>query len=264
MGRLDGKVIVITGAGCGIGRAEAVFFSREGGKVVVVDYSIEEGEETVKRVKEAGGEAIFLMTDVSKSEAVKKMVRITLDTYGRLDALVNGAGVLRDEVSTVDCTEEIFDEILAVNLKGVWLSMKYAIPEMVRLGGGAIVNFASTAVVRAPLGLPIYSATKGAIITLSMVAAAEYASKNIRINCIAPGCTVTPMLLQQGGQAFVDAFTKLTPRGRLAQPEDVAKVVMFLISDESSHIIGQTIIVDGGAVIDNDARLVWDYGEKKS
>jgi len=246
MGRLDNKVAIITGAGAGMGRAAALLFTKEGAKVVVADYVAEDGEETVKMIKGAGGEAIFVKTDVSKTEDVKKMVRAAVDTYGRLDILYNNAGISGETASTVDCTEENFDKVIAVNLKGVWLGMKYAIPEMLKTGGGSIINTSSISALAAfPNAVP-YSASKGGLISASRVTAIEYASKNIRVNCIAPGTIATPMLLGYWPPEAIKHFEEITPQGRLGKPEEVAQVALSLASDEFSHITGQTVVVDGG------------------
>jgi NAD(P)-dependent dehydrogenase (short-subunit alcohol dehydrogenase family) len=246
LGRLEDKVAIITGAGSGMGRATAVLFVKEGAKVVVADIVIEAGEETVGIVKQAGGEAIFIKTDVSKAEDVKEMIKVAINTYGRLDILINCAGIAREEVSTIDCPEEVFNEVIATNLNGVWLGMKYGIPEMLKTGAGSIVNFASIAALEAYVGIPAYSASKGAVISLSRAAAIEYSRKNVRVNCVAPGHIATPMLLGAWSPEVLKRFTDIAPQGRLGEPEEVAQVVLFLASDESSHITGQTVVVDGG------------------
>ncbi len=246
MGRLDNKVAIITGAGSGMGKATAVLFAKEGAKVVIAEIAAKAGEETVRIVKEGGGEAIFVKTDVSKAQEVKEMVKAAIDTYGKLDILVNCAGIARKEVSTIDCPEEMFNEIIATNLNGVWLGMKYGIPEMLKTGGGSIVNFASIAALEAYVGIPAYSASKGGVISLSRAAAIEYASKNIRVNCVAPGHIATPMLLNSWSQEGLKRFKGIAPQGRLGKPEEVAQAVLFLAGDESSHITGQTVVIDGG------------------
>jgi len=247
LGRLENKVAIITGAGSGMGQAEAILFAQEGAKVVVADMAVEAGEETVKMVREAGGEAIFVKTDVSKTEDIKNMVKTAVDTYGRLDVLVSGAAIVGEEISTVDCPEELFNRTIAINLNGVWLGMKYAIPEMVKTGGGSIVNFASIAAIEGFKSVPAYSASKGGVISLSRVASFEYASENIRVNCIAPGTIATPMLIGCWPDEVLNRFREVTPQGRLGEPEEVAQVALFLACDESSHITGQTLVVDGGS-----------------
>lgn len=246
MGRLDGKVVIITGGGSGIGRATAVVFAKEGARVVVADWIAEGGKETVGMIKEAGGEALFIKTDVSKAEDIENMIKTTINTFGKLDILMNIAGIVGEEVSTIDCTEEVFNKIIAVNLKGVWLGMKYAIPEMLKTGGGSIVNTASIAALEAYKGIPAYAASKGGVISMSRVAAIEFASKNIRVNCIAPGHIATPLFLGCWPPDKLKHLEDIAPQGRLGKPEEIARVALFLASDESSHITGQTVVADGG------------------
>lgn len=246
MGRLDGKVAIITGGGSGIGRATAVVFAKEGARVVVADWIAEGGKETVSMIKEAGGEAIFIKTDVSKAEDIKNMIKTSVNTYGELNILMNIAGIVGEEVSTIDCTEEVFNKIIAVNLNGVWLGMKYAIPEMLKTGGGSIVNTASIAALEAYKGIPAYAASKGGVISMSRVAAIEFAAKNIRVNCIAPGHVATPLFLGCWSPDQLKHLEDIAPQGRLGKPEEIAQVALFLASDESSHITGQTVVADGG------------------
>ena len=182
MGRLDDKVAFVTGAGSGIGRATAILFAKERAKVIVACRTIETGKETVRMIGEAGGEAIFVRADVSKPDDVQKMITTTIDTYGRLDVLLNNAGVLSEPAPTTECTEENFDRTIAINLKGVWLAMKYAIPEMIKGGGGSIVNIASVAADRGLANFPAYCASKGGVVALSRGTAIEFAAKNIRVN----------------------------------------------------------------------------------
>lgn len=249
MGRLEGKVAVITGAGSGMGRVEAILFAQEGAKVAVVDITPERGEETVKLVKEAGGEAIFVKTDVAKSADVKKMVDTVVKAYGKLNIMVNGAAIAPNEGSTVGLSEEIFDKTIAINLKGVWLGMKYAIPAMIKSGGGAIVNFASISGVRALPTIPSYCASKGGVVSISMVAALENAAHNIRVNCVAPGPISTQMVLDQWPDEQIQHFSNATALGRLGKPEEIARIVLFLVSDDSFWITGQTIVADGGLTV---------------
>jgi NAD(P)-dependent dehydrogenase (short-subunit alcohol dehydrogenase family) len=246
MHRLRDKIAIITGSGSGMGKATALLFSKEGAKVVAADIVKEAGLATVQLIKEDGWEAIFVKADVSKAGDVKAMVKAAVDTYGNIDVLVNCAGIALNETSTADCSEETFNRIIATNLNGTWLAMKYTIPEMIKAGGGVIINFASIAALEAYQGLPAYSASKGGVISLSRVAAIEYASKNIRINCVAPGHIATPMLLDAWAEEGLQRFRNIAPQGRLGEPDEVASVVLFLASTDSSHITGQTIVIDGG------------------
>ncbi len=245
MRRLAGKVAIITGSGSGMGEATALLFAKEGAKVIVAEIVEQAGLATVQAIED-GGDAIFVKTDVSKREDVEAIVKAAVEKYGKLDILVNCAGIALDEGSTTECTEEFFNRIIATNLNGVWLGMKYAIPEMMKTGGGAIINFASIAALEAYQGLPAYSASKGAVISISRVAAIEFAAKNIRVNCVAPGHIATPMLLDAWAEDGLQRFRNISPQGRLGEPDEVAGVVLFLASNESSHITGQTIVIDGG------------------
>lgn len=245
MGRLDGKVATITGAGSGIGRATAVLFANEGAKVVVADWVAETGEETVRKIVEAGGEAIFVKTDVSRAESVKNMVQKTIDAYGKLDIIFNNAGVGGQVGPTEECTEENWDKVINVNLKGVWLGMKYAIPEMLKTGGGVIINTSSINADRGMPNLAAYTASKGGVLSLSRVTAVECAPKNIRVNCINPGPTASAMLLAQT-EENLKHYIDFMPLHRMAAPEELARVALFLASDESSFVVGHALVADGG------------------
>jgi len=251
MGRLDKKVAIITGSGSGIGRATALLFAREGARVVVVDWSRENGEETVKKIKETKPvqEPMYIQADVSKSEDVKNMIQKTVNQCGKIDILVNNAAITEVEGNTVDCPEAAFDRTLSVNVKGVWLGMKYAIPEMLKAGRGAIVNFGSSAAVRAHAGIPAYAASKAAVTHMSRVTAVEYGLKNIRVNVVVPGPTATKMVMDQWPKETIERFKQGTPQGRLGEPEEVAQAVLFLASDEASHITGEALVVDGGFTV---------------
>jgi len=258
MGRLDGKVAIITGAGTGMGQTAAILFAKEGAKVVVADCVAEWGEQTVMMIKEAGGEAIFIKVDVSKTEDIKKMINTAIDTYGKLDVLYNNAGVNTGYgAPTIEWTEEDYDKNMDVNVKGVWLGMKYAIPEMIKAGGGSIINTASVAADAAQRGSCIYAASKGAVISMSRVAAVEYAGQNIRTNVIKPGTIATPMTLKvlKHDPEAIKRIEREIPQGRLGKPEEVAYLALFLASDESSHITGQKLTVDGGMEADSHLRL---------
>jgi NAD(P)-dependent dehydrogenase (short-subunit alcohol dehydrogenase family) len=248
MGKIDGKVAIITGAASGIGKATALLFAQEGANVVVADFMDELGEETVKVINESGGKAVFVHTDVSKAEDVKNMIKTAVDTYGRLDIIFNNAGIEGASIDTANYPENVFDKVIAVNLKGVWLGIKYALPELLKNGGGSIINTTSVAGLVAFAGLSAYNATKGGIIQLTKTAAIEYAKQNIRVNCIAPGVIETAMVdrvLKAQPEAKA-AFIQIEPVGRFGKPEEVAKAALFLASDDSSFITGTVLIVDGG------------------
>jgi len=247
IGRLDGKVALITGSGSGIGRATAILFAREGAKVVVADYIAEGGEETVTMIKAAGGEAIFVKADVAKATDVEKMVKVAVDIYGQLDILYNNAGIAEiQNVPTAEVKEENWDRVIDIDLKGVFLGMKYGIPEMLKRGGGVIINTASMAGLVGFSYLPAYSAAKAGAVELTKTAAMEYARQNIRVNCICPGGIVTPMLEQR--EDFGNFIRRRTPVHRLGKPEEVAPAALFLASDESSYVTGTALAVDGGFV----------------
>jgi NAD(P)-dependent dehydrogenase (short-subunit alcohol dehydrogenase family) len=249
-GLLDGKVALVTGGSSGIGRATALAFARKGAKVVVADVQFKGGEETAGMIKEAGGEAIFIRTDVSKAVEVEAMVNKTKQTYGRLDCACNIAGIEGVMASTVDCTEENWDRTIDTNLKGMWLCMKYEIPQMLKQGGGAIVNMASAAGLIGLQSFPAYCASKGGIIQLTRVAALEYARAGIRVNAVCPGVIRTPMLERTtGGRPEVEAqFAIMEPVGRMGTPEEVAEAVVWLCSDAASFVTGHPMVVDGGLV----------------
>jgi len=248
MGRLDGKVVIITGAGSGMGRTAAILFAKEGAKIVVADIVVEGGKETVKMIKKAGGEATFVKTDVSKAAEAQNMVKTTVDTYGKLDVLYNNAAIGEPTIElTADCTEENWDKVQAVDLKGVWLGMKYAIPEMIKSGGGSIINTASQVATRGNFGLTAYTAAKGGVVSLSRETAIEYADKNIRVNILEPGYITTPM---SEGLCSDPVITKKildgTPQHRFGKQEEVAYAALFFASDESPHITGAELAIDGG------------------
>lgn len=245
MERLKDKVAAVTGAGSGIGREIALIFAREGAIVVVADCAAEAGEETVRQVRESGGEAIFIKADVSQAGDAERMVRQTIEKYGRLDILCNNAGILGEVVSVGEASEENWDRVIAVNLKSVFLCSRYAVREMLKSGGGVIINSAS---IVGFVGLPgntAYSASKGGVIQFTRTMALEYAASNIRVNCICAGWIDTPM--NENLEAGVIRWTvRETPMGRLGKPEEVAKAALYLASDESSFVTGTTLVVDGG------------------
>jgi NAD(P)-dependent dehydrogenase (short-subunit alcohol dehydrogenase family) len=248
--KLAGKVAIITGAGSGIGQASALLFAAQGAEVVVVDNAPRGGRETVAQIQRAGGEAIFVETDVSQASDVAQMIRTTLTTYGQLDVLFNNAAVTLP-ASVVDASEEIWDKTMAIDLKGVFLPSKYAIPHMIEGGGGSIINTASMCgLVASPNQAP-YSAAKGGVVALTRQMAIDYAPHGIRVNGIAPSEVRTPMFLgfinraPDPEQKMKELVARI-PMGRVAEPEELARVALFLASDDASYITGVTLPVDGG------------------
>ena len=251
--RLKNKVAIITGAGSGQGRAAALIFSREGARIAVSDWKPELGDETITLVKKAGGEAIFIRTDVSESADVQNLVRTTVGTYGRIDILYNNAGVgfssplsMSDVINT---PEADWDRVIAINLRSMYLTAKYGIPEMIKSGGGSIINTASIAALIGSEAAHAYTAAKGGMVALSRALAVEFGPKNIRVNCICPGAIDTPMIapvidpLKMSGQPFMTS-----PIRRLGMPEDIANCALYLASDEASFVTGATLVVDGGYI----------------
>jgi NAD(P)-dependent dehydrogenase (short-subunit alcohol dehydrogenase family) len=247
---LQDKVALVTGGTSGIGRATAIAYAQQQAKVVVVGRRMDEGEETVRLIKEAGGEAIFVQADVTKEADVKAMVDKAVSVFGRLDIAFNNAGTVGENPSLIEQTEAEYDRIMNVNVKGVWLSMKYEIAQMLKQGSGAIVNTASGAGVVALPAVPLYTASKHAVVGLTKAAALQYAKAGIRINVVAPGAIETDMFeAATGGQDEAKAYlVGLHPIGRVGQPVEVANAVLFLSSDLASFITGETLMVDGGYV----------------
>ncbi|NQT48585.1 MAG: glucose 1-dehydrogenase [Chloroflexi bacterium] len=248
MGKLDGKVALITGAASGIGRATAVLFAREGARVAVADLIPTGGQETVKIIKDAGGEAMFIQADVSRAAEAEKMVKTAVDTYGRIDILHNNAGIQGPFFPTADLPEEDWDKVINTDLKSAFLCSKYAIPVMQKQGGGVIVNTSSTAGVLGLPYVPAYCAAKGGIVQLTKSLALELIAQNIRVNCICPGGTFTPMMEgwmpPEGPER--EAFIQNMPGGRPIQPEEIARAVLFLACDDSSAAVGTILAVDLG------------------
>lgn len=247
-GRVDGKVALVTGGGSGIGRAAALTFAREGAKVVVADVVVAGGEETVRMITAAGGAAMFVKVDVSKAAEVEAMVRQTVDTYGRLDCAFNNAGIAGQLLSTVDSTEENWDRVIAINLTGVWLCMKYEIPHMLQQGSGAIVNTASVAGLGGFPGVSAYVASKHGVNRLTKTAALEYAKQGIRVNAVCPGMIRTPLFeeVAHSNPQLVESFVAMEPVGRMGKPEEIAEAVVWLCSDAASFVTGLPMAVDGG------------------
>jgi NAD(P)-dependent dehydrogenase (short-subunit alcohol dehydrogenase family) len=241
--QFEGKVALVTGAASGIGRASAVAFARQGASVVVADVDVEGGNETVKQIESRGGRGSFVKTDVSQSGDVDALVSHLIDTYGKLDYAHNNAGILGPRGVTAECTEETFDRVIAINLKGIFLCMRAELPHMVEQGGGAIVNTCSTSGVIASYALPAYTASKHGVAGLTKTAAVEYIRSGIRVNAVCPGFIDTPLTQALGREAVGPKI--VMPIGRLGTPEEVAEAVIWLCSDAASYVTGHLMIVDG-------------------
>ncbi len=245
---LKGKVAIVTGGSFGIGKATAIAFARKGAKVVVADWIVD--LEAVAEIEAMGGEALFVKCDVSKSEDVKAMVAKTISRFGRIDFAFNNAGIEGISGTTTESTEENFDRTIGINLKGVWLCMKYEIPEMLKHGKGAIVNCASVAGLVGFPTLPAYVASKHGVIGLTKTAALEFVKSGIRINAVCPGVIKTNMIDRLTGKKkeAEEQFATMEPIGRFGEPEEVAKAVIWLCTDEASFVTGHSLTVDGGWV----------------
>ena len=250
VGMLDGKSALVTGGGGGIGRATALAFAREGARVAVADLIAEAARETVALVNAAGGQAISLSGDMSKDGDVRTMIEAAVATYGRLDCAFNNAGIAGWQVDaagkkTAEWSEEAFDRMIAVNLKGVWLCLRHELPQMQAQGGGAIVNTGSIAGL---VGLPTssaYVAAKHGVIGLTKTAALEYAESNIRVNAVCPGYIKTPMT-EPSMRLRGEAILAQTPLKRMGSPEEIAEMVVWLCSERASYVSGAAYNVDGG------------------
>jgi len=248
-GVLKGKVVLVTGGASGIGRATALVFARERARIVVADLVSEGGEDTARLIKETGTDAIFVKCDVSKAADVEVMVKKAVDTYGRLDCAFNNAGfgVIK---STVDCTEEEWDHVISVNLKGVWLCMKYEIIQMLKQGSGVIVNTSSVLGLIGTKDYAPYIASKHGVVGLTKAAALDYAQDGIRVNAVCPGSVLTPMFEPiLADPQLKDSIEKMHPLGRFAKPEEIAEAVLWLCSDAASFVTGVAFPVDGGVVV---------------
>lgn len=251
MGTLNGKVALVTGAGRGLGQACARIFAREGASVVVVDIVRDRGEETVKLIKDSGGEATFAAADVSASADVQAMVRTAVDVYGGLDCAINNAVLNVGRHPLADLSEDDWNRSLAVNFTGVFLCMKYEIQAMLKRGGGSIVNVGSGNEHSAAAGLCWYLGAKQGIYGMTKIAALDYGASGIRVNAIGPGSMWTPGLREEAKKnpQHVDQLQALTPLRRLADPEEVGEAAVWLCTPAASYVLGHTLVADGGAVL---------------
>ncbi|MFA4836191.1 MAG: glucose 1-dehydrogenase [Dehalococcoidia bacterium] len=246
-GQLTGKVGQVTGAGSGIGRATAMAFAREGATVVVADIVVEGGEETVRMIKKAGGEAVFVKSDAAQEADARTLVEKTVKMYGRLDCAVNNAGIGGDRSPTAQCTKQNWDGVIGLNLTGVFLGTKYQTLQMLKQGGGSIVNMSSMMGVIASEYAPAYVASKHGVIGLTKSTALAYVKNNIRVNAICPGNIRTPIWepTMKDAPEVVQAIMALTPIGRLGEPEEIANAIVWLSSDSASYCTGHALVVDG-------------------
>ena len=248
MNEFQGKVALVTGGTSGIGRAAAIAFAREGAKVVVAGRRVAEGEETVRLIRANGREAIFVQTDVAQEAQVKNLVGRTLEQFGRLDFAFNNAGIEQLPTPFLEQKVETYDQVMDINVKGVWLSMRHEIPAMLKSGGGAIVNTSSALGVIAFAGVEIYVASKHAVIGLTKSAALEFAKQGIRINAVLPAVIETDMYRRFVGDKpeATAAFAAMHPVGRIGTPEEIADAVIWLSSTKSSFVTGHSLLADGG------------------
>lgn len=247
MTQFDGKVALITGGGSGIGRATAVEFARSGARVVIADRLESEAMESVELVEAVGGEAVFFSTDVTDELQVEAMVARSVDAFGRIDCAFNNAGILGDRTAIDSYPRATWDSVIAVNLTGVWLCMQHEIRHMLSVGGGSIVNTASTAALTGAPNVPAYSVSKWGVLGMTKTAAKGYGSHGIRVNAVCPGPTNTPMISHSTEDAeHLSQVVARYPLGRIGEPHEIAKAVVWLSSSEASFVTGFGLPVDGG------------------
>jgi NAD(P)-dependent dehydrogenase (short-subunit alcohol dehydrogenase family) len=247
--RLANKVALISGAASGMGRAAALLFASEGARLVLADWQVAPGEETAHEVERRGGRAVFVQADVSRAGDSERMVQAATASFGRLDVLYNNAGVwLEGDGPAPDLPEEVWDRVVAINLKGVYLACRYGIPAMVASGGGSIINISSVAALRAGKDhYDAYAAAKGGVIAMTRTIASTWGTKGIRANVICPGAIETPMTAASYQVPWIAEYWRThTALGRVGQPDEVVRLALFLASDESSYLTGAVIPVDGG------------------
>jgi NAD(P)-dependent dehydrogenase (short-subunit alcohol dehydrogenase family) len=249
--RLAGRVALVTGGASGIGRAAALAFAREGAQVLVADVDMAGGQATARLIGEGGGAATFIRADVAIGAEVAAMVECAVATYGKLDCAFNNAGINQEDAPVAECTEELWDRTIAVNLKGIWLCMKHELPALLSNGGGAIVNTASVVGLVGRRDTPAYVASKHGVIGLTKATALDYGKRGIRVNAVCPGTIRTPMYERRvGTDPATDArIAAETPIGRLGTAEDVAEAVVWLCSDAAAFVTGHSLVVDGGDIV---------------
>jgi len=246
----DGKVALVTGGGSGIGQATALAFARAGAKMVIADVDRKGGAETLAAIVAAGGSGVFIEADVSRAEQVRQLIDETVTRYGRLDCAFNNAGIQGELCPTVDCSEENWDRITGINLKGVWLCMKYELAHMLPRGSGVIVNCASNFGLVGSVGMPAYSAAKHGVVGLTKTAALENARAGVRVNAVCPGPVHTPLVdrIVATQPEVLQAIEAREPIGRMGRPTEIASSVLWLCSDDASFVTGAILSVDGGYV----------------
>lgn len=244
--KLSGKVVLVTGAASGIGQAAALRITEEGATIIIADLQEEAGNQTASQIEQAGGKAVFIRVDVSQPQDVEAAFRRIRELYGRLDCACNNAGIDGDWADTLSCTQENFDRVYQVNVKGVWLCMREEIALMLSQKRGSIVNTASVAGHTGFIGYPAYTASKHAVMGLTKVAALEYAQRGIRVNAVCPGIIHTPLFERYSKKAPEVDYAAMEPVGRIGESKEVAEAMLWLCSDDSSFVTGTGLIVDGG------------------